>query len=62
MELEKLAKEKELYLVDTYSTPGFTDEEGYLPDEASPVDGVHFGAAYYNKWIDYLRTHTVPEG
>ena len=61
VEIKKLAQEKQLYLVDTYSAPGFTDSEGYLPEEASPVDGVHFGAAYYSKWLDYLRTHTVPE-
>lgn len=33
--------------------------EGKLPEEASPVDGMHFGAVYYLKWADYLKTHTV---
>lgn len=35
------------------------DERGMLPTEASPKDGLHFGQAYFDKWIAYLKTHTV---
>lgn len=34
-------------------------EDGALPQEASPSDGMHFTATYYRKWMDYLREHTV---
>lgn len=36
------------------------DESGALPTEASPKDGMHFGQPYFDKWIAYLKTHTVP--
>ncbi len=35
------------------------DENGALPTEASPADGMHFGPDYYQKWFDYLKTHTI---
>ncbi len=34
------------------------DAEGFLPDEASPFDGMHLTPEYYVKWFDYLRSHT----
>ncbi len=37
------------------------DENGMLPDAASPADGMHFGPEYYNKWFDYLMQHTIPQ-
>lgn len=37
------------------------DENGALPADASPSDGVHFTVEYYQKWIEYMRYHTVPE-
>ena len=37
------------------------DENGMLPDEASPADGMHFGPDYYTKWFEYLKTHTVEQ-
>lgn len=33
--------------------------DGMLPDEASPLDGMHLTPEYYIKWFDYLRCHTV---
>lgn len=33
--------------------------DGQLPDEATS-DGLHFNTTYYQKWFDYLKTHTVP--
>ncbi|NMA07842.1 MAG: hypothetical protein GX929_01840 [Clostridiales bacterium] len=42
------------YYLDIYSA--LADEEGYLPSDASR-DGIHFGKAYYIKWLEYLKTH-----
>lgn len=57
--LMELTKEKNLYFL--YVAEDFKDENGCLPDEASPKDGIHFGKTYYTKWFDYLKTHTVKE-
>lgn len=35
------------------------DSSGALPSEASPKDGIHFGTPTYQKWFDYLMSHTV---
>lgn len=35
------------------------DENGELPLEASPNDGIHFGRVYYEKWFEYLKSHTA---
>lgn len=37
----------------------FKDENGALPNEASPNDGMHFSSKYYQIWFDYLKTHTI---
>ena len=55
--LLELTKEKQVYYLNV--AEAFKDENGNLPDEASPKDGMHFGADYYTKWFDYLKTHTV---
>ena len=34
------------------------DESGALPAEAT-VDGIHLKRPYYEKWKDYIMTHTV---
>ena len=52
-----LAEEKEVYYLDVNSS--LKGPDGALPTEASPADGMHFNAAYYQKWFDYLKTHTV---
>ena len=46
-----------------YLTPGeaVCDDTGHLPEEAAS-DGVHLTKSYCQKWLGYLRTHTVPEG
>lgn len=38
------------------------DANGYLPEEASPSDGMHFGPQYYQKWFDYLKEHAIAVG
>jgi lysophospholipase L1-like esterase len=57
--IEKMAHEKKIFFADVHSA--LVDEEGYLPDNASPKDGVHFGGTYFRKWIDFLLSHTVPD-
>lgn len=51
-----MTKEKEVYYVD--SKEALADEEGNLPAN-STTDGVHFNSIYYEKWFDYLKTHTI---
>lgn len=53
----ELAKEEKVYFVDV--AVSVMDSEGRLPLEASPADGMHFGSVYYEKWLEYLRRHTV---
>jgi len=50
-------KEKQVYYLNVAEC--MKDENGMLPDAASPADGMHFGPEYYNKWFDYLKQHTV---
>ncbi|MDL2232462.1 GDSL-type esterase/lipase family protein [Ruminococcaceae bacterium OttesenSCG-928-L11] len=57
--IQELARSERVYLVDV--AEALMDEEGKLPEEASPVDGMHFTPEYYAKWLAYLRTHTAPE-
>ncbi|QSX05226.1 hypothetical protein JYG23_11125 [Sedimentibacter sp. zth1] len=54
----QMTKEKEAYYID--SKEAMADENGYLPDDAGH-DGVHLNAEYYEKWFNYLKTHTVQE-
>lgn len=53
----EMAKAQGVQYLDIASV--FVNENGQLPQEASPSDGMHFGAEYYNKWLDYLKTHTA---
>lgn len=57
LEILALAKRKGVYYLDVASA--FKDEDGNLPEEASPVDGLHFTPEYYAKWFEYLRTHAI---
>lgn len=52
-----LTQQEDVYYLDINSV--FKDENGALPKEASPVDGMHFSPEYYAKWFDYLKTHTL---
>lgn len=56
--LMAMAGEEQVYYVDVASA--IKDETGGLPAEFT-TDGLHFKGEYYNKWIDYLKEHTVPE-
>ncbi|MBC8569856.1 GDSL-type esterase/lipase family protein [Zongyangia hominis] len=57
--IRALTKDKQVYYVNVAES--FKNDAGALPDEASPKDGMHFGADYYQKWFDYLKTHVVTE-
>lgn len=55
--LRQMARDKGLPYLDV--ADAFKNENGALPDDASPKDGMHFGASWYLKWFDYLREHTL---
>ena len=57
--LMAMAEEKGVYYLNVAEI--FKDETGALFSEASPTDGIHFGATWYRKWFDYLRTHAVSQ-
>lgn len=54
--ITQLAGEKGVYLVDVHAA--LADENDALPADES-VDGVHLTKAGYQRWADYLRTHTA---
>lgn len=54
--IAEMCKEKSVYFVNVAEV--MTDETGNLFKEATG-DGVHINAAYSEKWITYLKTHTV---
>lgn len=54
--IQEMAKEKQVYYIDTGSA--VCDASGNLPAEAA-TDGIHLKKDYCNKWLDYLKTHTV---
>ena len=57
--IANLAKQKGVYYLNV--AEAFKDGNGNLPAAASS-DGIHFGPAYYKRWIEYLKTHTVYTG
>ena len=54
--MRKAAEEKQVVFLDLYTE--FADENGSLPAGASR-DGVHLKKEYCQKWLEYLKTHTV---
>ena len=56
--LQELAEEKEVYFIDTKNAVMSTN--GALPEDAA-TDGIHLVNVYCQKWLDYLKTHTVNE-
>ena len=54
--MKKAAQEKQVVYLDLYSE--FVDENGALPEDGSH-DGVHLTKAYCQRWLEYLKTHTV---
>lgn len=58
-QIQALARSNGVFYVDV--AHALMDENGALPDEASPTDGMHLTPEYYAKWFEYLKTHTVEE-
>jgi lysophospholipase L1-like esterase len=54
--LRELAEEKGCFYLDICSA--LAGPDGYLPADVTS-DGVHFSAAQYAVWAEYLRTHYV---
>ncbi len=54
--LQELAKEKKVYYIDTENA--VISADGSLPEDAA-YDGIHLVKEYCEKWLDYLKTHTV---
>ena len=51
-----MAEEKEVYFIDTGKA--IAGQDGILPEDAA-YDGIHLKKAYCEKWLEYLKTHTV---
>lgn len=56
--IRQMAEEKQIYYIDTGKA--VSDEAGCLPEEAA-IDGIHLKQSYCEKWLDYLKTHTITE-
>ncbi len=54
--LLEMTVEKDVYYLDIHSA--LADQSGALPADVT-TDGLHFGATHFQKWFDYLKTHTV---
>lgn len=54
--LQEMAYKEKVYYVNVGE--GVSNKSGYLPEKAA-FDGVHLKAEYANKWLDYLKTHTM---
>lgn len=54
--MRQTAEEKQVAFLDLYTE--FADENGALPANASR-DGVHLYKEYCQRWLEYLKTHTV---
>lgn len=54
--IQKMCAEKEVFYVNV--AEGVCDENGVLPKDAS-FDGVHLNRASCEKWLAYLKTHTI---
>lgn len=56
--LQEMANQKQVYYIDTGSAVAMGD--GSLPEDAA-IDGIHLNKAYCEKWLYYLKTHTVTQ-
>jgi lysophospholipase L1-like esterase len=55
--IREMAKETGVFYLDVSQC--MENERGFLPENASPFDGMHLNPEYYMKWFDYLRAHTI---
>lgn len=54
--IQQMAEEKGVYYIN--SAESVVAKDGYLPEEAAS-DGIHLKKAYCEKWLEYLKTHTI---
>ena len=54
--IQEVAAEEEVYYLNV--AEAVADEDGALPEDAS-TDGVHLNKPYCQKWLAYLKNHTV---
>ena len=54
--MRRAAEEKQVVFLDLYAE--FVDENGALPEDVSR-DGVHLYKEACQRWLEYLKTHTV---
>ena len=54
--LMRMSADKQVYFIDTGNA--VCDAYGYLPEDAS-TDGIHLKQDYCEKWLEYLKSHTV---
>lgn len=57
--IEKVAEENMCYYLKVNEI--MMDDTGALPSNASS-DGIHPSKEYYEKWIEYLKTHAISDG
>lgn len=53
--IKEVAKEENVKYLDVQTA--LVNSEGYLPEETSP-DGIHIGAKYCEKWLEYLKNNS----
>ncbi|GMQ55672.1 hypothetical protein AN1V17_00640 [Vallitalea sediminicola] len=51
-----MARDNGVYFIDV--AEAVTNENGCLPNEAA-ADGIHLKKPYCQKWLEYLKTHTI---
>ncbi len=54
----EMCNEKHAYFVNVAEV--MTDETGNLFSDAT-TDGIHIGGIFSTRWVEYLRTHTLPD-
>lgn len=59
IEIAKMAKERNCYYIDLYSA--LKDEEGNLTESYAREDGIHLNKEGCERWIQYLKEHTVED-
>ncbi|MCQ2431192.1 MAG: hypothetical protein MJ175_01170 [Clostridia bacterium] len=57
--IEVMATQKQVFILN----PGeaMVGEDGIIPADAVPADGIHLSTPYLRRWADYLRTHTAEQ-
>lgn len=56
--IRQMAEEKQIYYIDTGNA--VSDANGCLPEDAA-IDGIHLTQPYCEKWLGYLKTHTITD-